>query len=464
MFVGREKELERMEEMYAGGRFEMAVIYGRRRVGKTTLISKFCRNKQDVIFFPALEAEKNMNITALSGAIAEYENPGTSTYPKFDDFASILEHVSKIGREKRLIFVIDEYPWFAESDPSVSSQLQHAIDHVMSKGKIFLILCGSSMSFMENQVLGTKSPLYGRRTAQFKVEALNYRDTAKLNPQLTNEDNARIFGVTGGIPLYACYFNGCGDFKSGLISAMLRRDSPLFEEPGNLLKQELRDPASYYALISAIAGGASRLNEIAAKSGLNTSSCAQKISVLTELGIVDRETPIFSKEGRKSLYYVSDLLYRFWYRFIPPNSAMIQNGYGEEVCGRILESGIPSYMGAVFEKICTQYIYQNIGRLPFFPSAIGRWWGANSETKQQEEIDIVCTDQTGESALFCECKYLSEPVGEGVLETLIFRSGLVREPLKRYYAIFSKSGFTKRLEERAKNSGALLVSLEDIYE
>ena len=186
MFYCRENELGKLNNRYADNKFECVVIYGRRRVGKTALIKEFCKNKP-VIFYSALNATSQENLESLSRAIYEYKNPDLAggdapIYPSYD---AALQEITELSKENRLIFVIDEYPYLAKAEKSISSRLQHIIDHVWQNSQLFLILCGSSMSFMEYQVLGYESPLYGRRTAQFKIEALKYREIASFLPKLT---------------------------------------------------------------------------------------------------------------------------------------------------------------------------------------------------------------------------------------------------------------------------------------
>ena len=199
MFYCRERELGDLNRRYAKDNFECLVVYGRRRVGKTALINEFCKDKPTV-FFSALNASLQENLEALSKAIFEKNNPGAEYAPVFNSFDAAFAEITRMAEKERLVFVIDEYPYLAKADKSVSSRLQHIIDHVWKDGKLFLILCGSSMSFMEYQVLGYESPLYGRRTGQYKIHALNYKEITAFNPELDNEQQALVYGVTGGIP------------------------------------------------------------------------------------------------------------------------------------------------------------------------------------------------------------------------------------------------------------------------
>ena len=185
--------------------------------------------------------------------------------PEFKSYDDALAEITELAREQRLVFVIDEYPYLAKAKPAISAMLQHLIDHQWSQGKLYLILCGSSMSFMENQVLGQESPLYGRRTGQFKIEPLDYKETAVFHPELTYEDNALIYGITGGVPHYIDKLGVKKDIDEALLTNLFDRSGYLYEEPANLLKQELREPAIYNAIIKAIAEGSSRAADICGK-------------------------------------------------------------------------------------------------------------------------------------------------------------------------------------------------------
>ena len=318
MFYCRETELRKLNSRFWGGKFECIVIYGRRRIGKTALINEFCRDKP-TIFFSALDATGQENLRTLSRAIMEYERPGAERAPEFRDYADALEEITRLAARQRLVFVIDEYPYLAKAKPAISSMLQHLIDHSWSSSGLFLILCGSSMSFMENQVLGHESPLYGRRTGQFKIEALTYRETAVFHPELTAEENALIYGITGGVPHYINKLDVRGSVDEALLTNLFDRSSYLFEEPENLLKQELREPAIYNSIIKAIAEGASRLNDISMKTGIETGPCSKYMKTLLSLGIIKKETPITEKPGKKTIYLLEDQFFRFWYRFVPQN-------------------------------------------------------------------------------------------------------------------------------------------------
>lgn len=464
MFIGRKQELEKLNMMYDSRRFEFAVIYGRRRVGKTTLIKEFCKGKK-AIYFVAREANDIINIENFSSdvfAVTSKESEGNVYFPNWE---KAFEYIYKTSCDERIILVIDEYPYLAQSNRSISSIIQAHIDMRLKDSKLFLILCGSSMSFMEYQVLGYKSPLYGRRTAQFKIKPFTYYESAQMLKGFSAEDQAVLYGITGGIPEYLSRIRVNLSVKENIKDLFLSESGRLFEEPVNLLKQELREPATYNGIIAAIANGASKLNEIATKNGLESNKCAKYISSLIALGIVKKEKPLTEDESRKSIYLLNDMMFRFWYRFIPGNMSSIASGLSDYVYDKAVAPHLSNYMGQIFEQMCIQYLIRENAAmaLPFIFGRIGRWWGNNPEKKRQEEIDILAVDD--ENAIFGECKWKNEPTDIGVLNELVEKSMLFKQYKYKHYMIFSKSGFTAELKESAAAmENVELIDLKKLYE
>lgn len=460
MFIGRERELDALDKLYHSDKFEFAVIYGRRRVGKTALINKFIGDKK-AIYFMGVESNEKQNLENFSKSIMECAS-GIDAEMSFSSFQSAIEYVFKISKNERLILAIDEYPYVARSSKSLASTLQLLIDKYKDTSKLMLILCGSSMSYMEDNVLAYKSPLYGRRTAQMKISPFDFEETCQYFKNLSDEDKALIYGIAGGTPQYLLQMSDKLSIEDNIKNTYLNPMSFLYEEPTNLLKQEVREPAIYTAIITAIAAGASRMSEISSKVGEDTNVCATYIKNLIKLGIVQKETPYGEKVSRKSVYSIEDNMFRFWYRFVPDNNSIIARGASDLAYKRI-EPQLSYYMGKVFEEICKQYLWKQLlcGKCPVEFSSIGRWWGTNPKEKIQEEIDIM-GEQDKNTALFAECKWTNEKVDLGVLETLVKRSELFKYKNVHYY-VFSKSGFTKGCIDKANEMGNVaLVEFSDM--
>ena len=462
MFYCREEELRTMNNRYKKGHFECVVIYGRRRVGKTALINEFCKGKPTV-YFSALNASSQENLEALSKAIYTCQNPDSTSTPTYRSYEDALEAITGMAMEKRLVFVIDEYPYLAKAEKSISSRLQHIIDHSWQDSRIYLILCGSSMSFMEYQVLGYESPLYGRRTAQFKIQALTYREITEFHPELKAADQALLYGVTGGIPHYINKLDVESNLDEALLENLFSTSSYLFEEPENLLKQELREPAIYNSVISAIAAGASRSNEISTKVGLESGVCAKYLKVLLDLGILKKETPITEKPGKKTIYAIDDNFFRFWYRFVPRNMSVISAGRMRLIYEQAVKRFYPDYMGLVFEKMCQEYLLRYAKDLPILLSNVGQWWGTDSKTRREVQIDIVGAPVDGNEYLIGSCKYRNEKIGIEELELLRRYAAVFRQNGIFHYYIFSKGGFTPTLLEAEMQGEVTLFTLGDLY-
>ena len=460
MFVGRSRELNKLNALYNRNQFEFVVFYGRRRVGKTTLINEFTEQKKS-IYYMAVEGTKKENLAGLSKTFLQESLAPLSQFNDYEDLLLYIEQLALSG--ERYIVAIDEFPYLAASYPAISSLLQKHIDHCWKNSNLFLILCGSSMSFMEEQVLGYKSPLYGRRTAQFKIHPFTFFEARQMLSSFAPEDQAILYGATGGIPEYLSRINRYLSLERNLIDLFFDESGRLFEEPVNLLKQELREPATYHSIISAIAGGASRLNEIAGKTGLETSGCSNQITSLIALGIIRKETPVTeSATSRKTIYRLEDSMFLFWYRFVRPNISGITRGIGETIYRQMVEPNINDFMGHIFEDICIQYLYHPhvYAKLPFLPGNIGKWWGNNPATKSQEEIDIMAVQD--DQALLGECKWRNNDINMKILSQLLERGKLFHYE-KQYYMLFSKTGFTNDVREYVSNTLNLkLVSFNDI--
>lgn len=462
MFIGRERELASLNKLYMSERFELVVIYGRRRVGKTTLINRFIRDKK-AIYFMGVESNAKQNLENFSKNIIEF-GTGIQAESAFASFQAALEYVFKLAEKERLISVIDEYPYVARASKSLASTIQLLIDKNKDQSKLMLILCGSSMSYMEDHVLAYKAPLYGRRTAQMKIAPFDFADACRYLKNFSAEDKAMVYGMVGGTPQYLLQINDRRSVEDNIKNTFLNPMSSLFEEPENLLKQEVREPALYNAIITAIATGASRMAEISTKVGEDTSVCATYLKNLIALGVVQKQTPYGEKASRKSIYLIDDNMFRFWYRFVPENHSIISRGAAELAYKRI-EPNLSDYMGKVFEEISRQYLWKLLldGESSVEFKDLGRWWGTDPSTRTQTEIDIM-GEQDKDTALFGECKWTNEKVDAGVLETLARRSQMFHYRKIHLY-LFAKSGFTKGCMEAAGKMGNVtLVQYKNLLE
>lgn len=460
MFIGREQELASLNRLYTSDKFEFAVIYGRRRVGKTALINEFIKDKK-AIYFMGVESNEKQNLENFSRNILEYRT-GIQAETAFLTFQAALEYVFKMSEEERIILAIDEYPYVARCSQSLASTIQLLIDKYKDHSKLMLILCGSSMSYIEDHVLAYKAPLYGRRTAQMKIQPFDFIDSCRYFNNFSDEDKALVYGIVGGTPQYLLQMDDRLSVEDNIKNTFLNPTSALFEEPENLLKQEVREPALYNAIITAIATGASRMAEISSKTGEETSICSSYLRNLISLGIVQKETPYGEKASRKSIYVIDDNMFRFWFCFVPENSSIIARGAADLAYKRI-EPHLSDYMGKVFEEICKQYLWRQLlsGDCPVEFKDLGRWWGTDPAAHSQAEIDIM-GEQDNETALFGECKWTNEKVDTGVLDKLVKRSRIFHYR-KVWLYLFAKNGFTEGCRQWADEMGnVVLVTYKNV--
>ena len=449
-FVDREKELEMLEERYSSNKAELVPIYGRRRVGKTELIKQFIKNKPHFYFLAKkkkLDDERERFRLKLSKDLNVF-------IPEAKDWDTIFENICKNYKQK-LIIIIDEFPFWIEKDKSILSDFQHLWDEVLNNSNIFLILCGSYVSIMETDVLGYRSPLYGRRTAQIEVNKLGFKDFIKFFPGWKIEDAILAYGALDGIPFYIKEFDLNKSFPENVNSTFWKSGSILNKEAEFLLSQELREVEVYMSILRSIFEGASKLNEIATKSHVEITNINKYIKVLINLKFVATESPVVvNRPKRKNfIYKITDNFFSFWLNYVYPFKDDIEIGEIEHL-KKFFRLDYDRYVGLIFEKICKQVI-QNL-KLPLRPTSIGRWW------HKEKEIDLICLDDNKKEALFIEVKWseLKKQEAVKILTELKEKSKFVEWSRKKeYFGLIGKKVLGK---EELRRQGFFVWDLEDI--
>jgi len=313
---------------------------------------------------------------------------------------------------------------------------------------------------MESKVLGQKSPLYGRRTGQYLVEPFGFFGFSEFFPHLSFIERVKIYSLTGGTPSYILEWDKNLSFWKNVKEKVFARGQLLYEEPMFLLREELREPYSYFSILRAIALGKTKLGEIINETGLGRSVVSKYLSVLSLLRIVKREIPITEKAPEKSkrgIYKIIDPFFHFWFRFVLPQKHLLEQEERDYVV-RLSKKGFRSYLGLFYEEVCQMILRRFVkrGELPFFLEQIGRWW------RRDVEIDIVGLNSEEKIALFGEVKCSNKPIGVSVLRALKQRSQTVswnRMGRRNYFILFSLSGFKEGLiAESRKRKDLFLVS------
>lgn len=454
MFINRRAELGLLEERLRKGKAEFTVVYGRRRVGKTALLLEFLRRNSG-IYLLARETSEAENLKRFSQRIAEHFNDEFLAKNPFQSWDAFFEYLHQRSSE-RLIAVIDEFPYLVKANPALPSILQGYWDLKLSKGKIFLVICGSSVSMME-KLLGYKSPIYGRRTAQLKVSPLGFFEARAFLPGYPLEEFVKAYGILGGTPAYLLEFDDSMGIEENL-KAYFRPDSFLYGDARFVLMEELDEPRNYFAVMEAIARGKTTLGEIMNGTGLERGTVAKYLSILTDLGFVRREVPVTaSRKSRKGRYYIADPYFAFWFRYVHPNVDLIETGQGDFLVELVMED-LNEYLGWVFEEIGREFLIRlnKKGKLPFRFTKIGRWW------HKGEEIDLLALDDRGRKALFVEVKWkeLGEREARGILKDLERKAELVGlEGWEKSYGLIAKRVEGK---EALKKETWLVWDLEEL--
>lgn len=469
MFVGREKELQALDRAYHTKGFQMAVIYGRRRVGKSTMIREFVKGKKAVFYTCTKTGERNAEYFASE--VMRVLDPGLSEV-SFRDLSSVLRYITEKLNEEKLVIIIDELPYWAEKDEAMLSVLQKFIDEYWLEREIMLVVCGSALSFMEDKVLSEKSPLFGRRTMQIRLSPFTFRESEQFTPDYTAEEKALVYGITGGIAKYLDLIDPCLSSDENIIRLFFDRDGYLYGEPGNLLIQEFNDVAIVNRIIEQLAAGENTLSTIADKCHEQEATVLYHLNRLCTIGLAEKKHCICEEKNRKkSMYVLKDTMFRFWYMFIPKASSVIEMGYGREYYLRYVKPKLHSYMGSIFEDMCRYWIFEQSlkGNMDIFLTKTGTWWGTRvtvkerKKTIEQTDIDVVGLSDIDRCYVVGECKFKNEPVNTSVYETLVQRASLVptEYELKKKF-LFSLSGFSEGVKE-LNDPDLMTVSLDDMY-
>lgn len=457
-FINRKKELEFLENQIKKPS-SFVVLYGRRRVGKSELIKQFIKNKKAIYLLSTQEVEKEV-IESFSAEISKYFKDSALKVNPFSKFRQIAEYL-KDKNTTDLILVIDEFPYLVDANKAIPSILQKYWDSHLSSAGLHMILCGSSIGAMETQVLGRKSPLYGRRTGQWKVDPLPFAQFVKFFHDAGFEKLIELYSITGGIPLYVLEFDGSKTVFENARTAIATRGSLLYQETDIILKEELREPKTYFSILKEISAGRNSLNELSNALGVERTTLTRYLNTLIELDLIELIKPVTSaKKSRDSIYFMKDNYFKFWFVFIYPFikdlDSFIFDGFE-----RNFRENFNTYIGKQFEMVCMEAVRS---ANPIKSTNIGKWWGAyrDMETKERKtaEIDIVSINEQTKEILFVECKWREKVNARYILAKLKDKAKHVQwnnEKRIEHYAIFARS-FKQKIVE----PGLILIDLKDL--
>lgn len=462
-FLGREKEILGLEKEYArdGG---FVVIYGRRRIGKTTLIKQFIKSKTAFYFLATKEVE-SQSMKRFAGVIARTTGNTVLQKAVFSDWLDLFHTVADYTPGEKKVLVIDEFPYLVKVNDSFPSILQNAWDEILKDSNVMLILCGSLISMMKKHALSYESPLYGRRTAQMRIAPLPFT-TVYANQKLSFTDAVEQYSITGGVPKYMEFFSDTQPLYDQIKENILSKNGFLYEEPNFLLTDEVQVPTNYFSIIKVIADGNHKLGTIAGILGLETSALTPYLKTLSELGFIEKQVPVTEKNAektRKGLYFISDNLLRFWFRYVYPYKGELELDNIQISLDELNKDFREKFVAFAYEDICKEIFAKLCSdkKIDFTPSKIGSYWlndyGGNTQ------IDVMAVDTVNKRLFAGECKYRNQPIDADVyfeLAKKVENSSEIQSVFKGYtviYGVFSKSGFTSRMTDISNSNPNLFL-------
>ncbi|SMP51061.1 AAA family ATPase [Anoxynatronum buryatiense] len=453
-FVNREAELQSLEKEYARKEASFYVLYGRRRVGKTRLIQEFIRNKPAIYLMASEEMERE-NMLRFRDKVADFTGNELLKQVTELNWEMIFQQLVKGKPEGRPIIVIDEFQYLSKSNKGFPSLFQRIWDECLQHEDLMLILCGSLITMIESQVLHYSSPLYGRRTAQWKLKPIGFnhyhyffQQHHQSHLQMKDMDLLAQYAVTGGVPKYIEIFQGKGSLWSLIRENMATRGAYLLEEPIFLLEKEVSEIGSYMSIMKTIAHGHHKLGEISAALNVKPQGLSKYLSILEDLDLIRRQVPVTEEnpaKSKKGLYEINDHFIKFWFLFIYPYREEIEAGQTDQVMKQIKDRFIEKHAAFVYEEVCRQQLLEHSysTNQPFRITKIGKWWN------RQEEIDIVGLNEESGDIIFGECKFTEKPVSMRVYQELQQKAESVqwhKNQRQEYFVLFSKSGFTNQMK------------------
>ena len=466
-FIGRQTELTKLNAEYAHDS-SFVVIYGRRRVGKTTLIKEFIKEKT-AFYFLATEELESQSMKRLAGVVARTTNNTLLQKAAFTDWLDLFQVIADYKPEEKKVLVIDEFPYLVKTNPAFPSVLQNAWDEILKDSNVMLILSGSLIGMMKKYALSYDSPLYGRRTAQMRLAPLTFTDIYEIQT-MPFEKAVEQYAVTGGVPKDLEFFEDGRELAEQLKETVLSKSGFLYEEPNFLLKSESVTAVNYFSIIKAIADGHHKLGKIAGVLGQETSALTPYLSTLADLGFIEKRTPVTEKnpeKSRKGLYFIADNFIRFWFRYVYPYKGELELDNMQIVMDEMGKDFTTGFLAFVYEDICKN-IFANlckVGAISFVPSRIGSFW--LNDYDGDTEIDVMAVDSQNKLVFVGECKYHAKPVDAPVyfaLKEKVVNASEIKKAYPGYdviYGVFSKSGFTQRMLDVAKENVGLILINED---
>ena len=435
-FIGRQDEQKKLTDIYESDNFEFGIVYGRRRIGKSTLLKKFIKDKS-AIYVVANEKKLELNLETFAKAIGDFFG---QTHLSFSSFTDMVEYLF-VNIKQKTVVVIDEFTYLINVDKAILSELQNVVDKYKDNSNLKLIISGSHVGMVED-MLAYKKPLYARKTFAIKLKEFDYYESAQFFPNFSYEDKIRAYAFCGGVPHYLSLVDDTKSIKENIIDMFIRPFAHLENELEFLFQTEFRNKANYSSVLHVVANGKTKLNEISQLSHINdTAKTATYLKPLIDMGLIEKEN-VFTdgKSQRRTIYKIKNNLVNFVYSFLEDNRSAHTLLTPDDFYNIIICPKLDDYVSFIFEDVCKQYLIRT-NRLQNNEKilAIGRYWYNCSATKTQIEIDI-CTKTTNGFVVY-ECKWTNSLVNMIIMKELERKADGIKEFSVSEFGAFSKNGF-----------------------
>jgi uncharacterized protein len=466
-FVARERELALLNELYRRPGAQFLILYGRRRIGKTALVTQWGGELPEPYFYwMASQTSATNQLRHFSQALFRFLNPGTAvtatfSYPSWD---AAFAEVARLAAGRRVVIVLDEFTYVMQADPEVPSLLQRAWDHQLKNSQAFLILMGSLAGIIQRTALDYQAPLYGRATARLKLQPLPFGALAGLLPRYNSEQRVAVYTITGGVPAYLELFDDQLNIRQNLQERIVTPANVMLTDAVFLLHEQLDDPRNYMAVLEAIAAGFHNLTAIATMAGIDRSNITKYLAVLRELGYVERLVPATVRrpeQSRQGRYVITDAYLRFYYRFLAPHLGAIEQGRVKQAMS-LLYDHLLDFIGThTFEELCRDWVNMaaEMSEAPFLPERTGSFWS------KQAQVDVLAINWRSKDILLGECKWGQKAVDQAVIQTLVVKTPKVlpgNVAWRAHYAFFARHEFTAAAASLAQKHSARLVTLAQL--
>lgn len=472
MFVNRQEELAFLNQLLTRqrpGPAQLILVYGRRRVGKTALLTHWA--EQSGLPYTYWVADKEPPAAQRRSLAARLMDMPEEQAPAFDGWPAFWRwFASRAVKDKEThILILDELPYASEADPAMLSALQHTWDQGLKTSNLIIVLCGSQVKTMET-IMHRQSPLFGRFTGQWFLQPLPFSALKEFFPDRSPAERVALYAIAGGIPAYLEWLDPERNLSDNIRDVILSPGSMFMAEPSLLLYDELRELGSYLAILRAISNGHHTLSAISNAALISRTNLTFFLSRLQELRFVERRLPVTltpsqqrkSKQGR---YHLSDPYFRFYFRFLVPHQKSL---LGPQQTLQHIERDLRAFVGLAFEELARQWLARQAqaGALPFIPDAVGAHWS------RRVQVDVVAINWQSRDILLGECKWGTEKVSRQIVRDLLERKApRLRRDLPAegegwtfHYALFSRAGFTEAAMAGMTAQDGLLVDLQRLDE